>query len=79
MKDGGQAFPKSGNYDEDQLNEFDSKDQDGMTLRDWFAGQALAGIIALDSDADPYGCARDAYLYADGMLRAREYPHEEQA
>ena len=36
-KDGGPAFPL---YEED-----------GMSLRDWFAGQALAGILAAGGDS----------------------------
>jgi hypothetical protein len=45
-----------------------------MTLRDWFAGQALAGMCA-DPDmgsntAD--AIAGSAYSLADAMLKARE-------
>jgi hypothetical protein len=56
---------------------------EGMSLRDWFAGQALAGLIAAPSDT-PWGyviastkgippdvVAREAYVIADAMLRAR--------
>ncbi len=46
----------------------------GMTLRDYFAGQALIGIIT-----HPYGsagqwtdAAEQAYAAADAMLEARE-------
>ena len=47
--------------------------QDGMTLRDWFAGQALAAMPRLgDTDADMRGIAHDAYLLADSMLAERE-------
>jgi hypothetical protein len=44
----------------------------GMTLRDWFAGQALAGLLA-DSDmaSTPTGFAEGAYQYADAMLAER--------
>lgn len=47
--------------------------QQGMTLRDWFAGQALAGALA-DSSRDLYAYeyAESAYEYADAMLKARE-------
>lgn len=45
----------------------------GMTMRDYFAGQALAGILS----AANFGNAKDwigqrAYEYADAMLAARE-------
>lgn len=46
----------------------------GMTLRDYFAGQALAGICALDAlkhhPADQL--AREAYEIADAMMEKRE-------
>lgn len=40
----------------------------GMTLRDWFAGQALAYI----RDVNDKVAARRAYGIADAMLRERE-------
>jgi hypothetical protein len=52
----------------------------GMSLRDWFAGQALAGLAAVDHGNDwgragkGHGpaCARMAYAIADAMLAARK-------
>mgnify|MGYP000888019546 CR=1 FL=1 len=52
----------------------------GMTLRDWFAGQALAGIAANEAFlvktkelGDPKTiCAKAAYEFADAMLAARK-------
>lgn len=57
----------------------------GMTLRDWFAGQALSGIRELQgnyvSDSDQERrtaerraewAAEAAYRYADAMLKERE-------
>ena len=45
----------------------------GMTLRDWFAGQALVGMLtreeAGNADKDMVAC--QAYYYADAMLAAR--------
>lgn len=49
----------------------------GMSLRDWFAGQALIGLMSnsvhdhcpLFGDGDPF--ARDAYIVADAMLAER--------
>ncbi|MDI3492000.1 MAG: hypothetical protein PWP11_3277 [Thauera sp.] len=47
--------------------------QDGMTLRDWFAGQALAGMMAdLSRDAYPYEIAKIAYDTAEAMLAERK-------
>jgi hypothetical protein len=46
----------------------------GMTLRDWFAGQAMAGMLA-DPNVKGHGIfeivARDAYKTADAMLAER--------
>ena len=38
--DGGAAFPRPSKLNPDEV----SGDQSGMSLRDWFAGQALAGL-----------------------------------
>ena len=52
----------------------------GMTLRDYFAGQALAGVLANQEstslDGTPEEFAADAYSFADAMLaeRARTEP-----
>lgn len=44
----------------------------GMTLRDWFAGQALAGLLAYPSDENPSHMPYAAYKLADAMLKARQ-------
>jgi hypothetical protein len=47
---------------------------DGMTLRDHFAGLAMNGLLS-DSTCDTGGWddfAREAYVIADAMLKARE-------
>lgn len=56
--------------------------QDGMTLRDYFAAKAMQvilqsqyedGIYVADDDNDSEQmCARSAYIMADAMLMARE-------
>ena len=48
--------------------------QHGMTLRDWFAGQALAGLVASIETPDDH--ARHAYLIAEAMLIERLKPRE---
>ena len=49
----------------------------GMSLRDWFAGQALAGMLANPArDTDFEGFAADAYTFSDAMLAEREKGHE---
>lgn len=47
----------------------------GMSLRDWFAGQAMAAIIvgnSGDMSAMTRGAAKDAYAVADVLLEARK-------
>ena len=50
----------------------------GMTLRDWFAGQALNGYLAsweTNNAPDFYETdhvAKTAYTYADAMIEARK-------
>ena len=46
----------------------------GMTLRDWFAGQALAGLMACpDLELGPgRSFAELAYRQADAMMKARD-------
>lgn len=46
------------------------------TLRDWFAGQALAGDLAATPNCRPSitGSAERAYAYADAMLAQRQKP-----
>lgn len=59
----------------------------GMTLRDYFAGQALAGMLASPASPrindlavhDPKSYALGAYLWADAMIAERDkadYPDE---
>jgi hypothetical protein len=62
-QDGGPAFP-CGFHPEGN-----SADQFGMTLRDWFAGQALAGA---ELNMPPSLTAADCYALADAMLEARK-------
>lgn len=69
-KDGGSAFPL----------EVDGWAHYGMTLRDYFAAQAIPRLLGLalqleangklEKDA-PQTCARLAYLLADAMLSER--------
>ena len=67
-KDGGPAFPTSPS----------SGSEDGMTLRDWFAGQSLSGLVAWAEHHDVMIPAaiedlpRAAYNLADAMLKERE-------
>lgn len=45
----------------------------GLTVRDWFAGQALAGLV-LVTGRGLADVAHDAYVLADAMLAERRKP-----
>ena len=66
--DGGPAFPSEGEgHGNPQYH------SPGMTLRDYFAGQALAGFMsAKPMMFDPEQDAKYFYDLADAMLKARE-------
>ncbi len=66
MKDGGPAFP---------IETTATPYAPGMSLRDWFAGQALAGC-AVD-EAHPRMAAQWCYRIADAMIAARDAQREE--
>ena len=75
---GGPAFPHDGR--DNGPGNIKGRPHDGMTLRDWFAGQALAGISGMtESDGSSFlhspgmkAAARWAYSFADAMLEARK-------
>ena len=62
-----QAFPTSG-YEK------------GMTLRDWFAGQALAGLCSQSFTVPTHSVndvvARGCYRVADSMMYEREHRND---
>ena len=64
------AFPSPDTYHPNGQVEYGAP---GMSLRDWFAGQALAGLLADSNTSGTYKEFADyAYQYADVMLRARQ-------
>jgi len=69
-KDGGPAFP--------QVPSDDVYSYVGLSLRDYFAAKTLSGVISNISEMTPEAradigkMARDCYLMADAMLKARE-------
>lgn len=72
MKNGGHAFPRDIGWNGAQ------KPQKGMTLRDYFAGQALVGLLAGERAAGSYhermvdsDTAERAYEFADAMIAER--------
>ena len=71
---GGPAFPSMHSIDGNWSTKPDP-DFTGMSLRDWFAGQALAGMVAFSGTAGaaygPYEIAGRSYEVADAMLAER--------
>ena len=64
--DGGPAFTNQGD------NTPTCKIYDGMSLRDYFAGQALTGWMASPDASGSYDdAAFQCYKYADAMIKAR--------
>jgi hypothetical protein len=71
-ENGGPAFPELGNVG--YKSEWQS--ESGMTLRDWFAGQALIGMLSNPNierhpDAGAFRLSKFAYFQADAMLEER--------
>lgn len=82
IDEGGPAFPHptEGEYDDPKTCKT-WRPYTGMSMRDWFAGQALAGDMANESEGVFYNTAKDEELLkraqllfrlADAMLKARE-------
>ena len=74
---GGPAFPQGARDAKDGFATSWVADQCGMSLRDYFAAQALAGYCSRDFSAwdeppDSSDMAKWAYHKADAMLKARE-------
>jgi len=84
INDGGLAFPGKRCQQVGKVSDWGWCDDDtptyadvshpGMTLRDYFAAKALAGLCSTRaSEAGEYeAIASDAYAYADAMINARE-------
>ena len=69
---GGQAFPRQ-QWEYDGQNNVLQYQEEGMTLRDYFAAKAMqARLSNPDWLCSDERTAADAYAMADAMLRARE-------
>lgn len=68
IKDGGTAFPMTGAG-------FFAVSQHGMSLRDWLAGQCVAGVVSHEYSGDftlsASMVADRAYQLADAMIATR--------
>jgi len=78
QNDGGPAFPQHGWTSNPEVLER-MKNQGGMTLRDWFAGQILSGMAASQYWSENFqnmeamlnDATRTAYAAADSAMKAR--------
>jgi len=65
-EDGGAAFPHRDWFDE-------KPDCTGMSLRDWFAGMALQGLVTENRSSFGFEViTKEAYQFADAMIKERE-------
>ena len=64
INDGGPAFP--------HMAQGIIGNQQGMTLREWYAGQALAGVDMNNIRGTTQELAESMYEIADAMIAARE-------
>ena len=73
LDESGPAFPAPAL---NQGRAFEQSATQGMTLRDWFAGMALQGLVPADDSMASRGVyandARHAYGLADAMLAERQ-------
>ncbi len=78
--DGGPTFPYSALQPDEKTRQLVGSmyaDNQGMSLRDWFAGMALQGFVRGKENPLSYGenistLALLAYSMADAMLKERE-------
>ena len=70
IEDGGPAFPSE--QSETQDGTWNQTYDPGMSLRDWFAGQALADLASLTESNSDIAIAKTAYRIADAMIAARK-------
>ena len=71
IEDGGQAFPLPEARDHLGIGLYEA--QRGMSLRDWFAGQAISGLVEeWPSNGAAFEAAGIAYAIADAMLAVRK-------
>lgn len=66
------AYPRPYSVDDGGDFIISHEAQDGMTLRDYFAGQALAGMAQLARDDEADRMAHYCFIIADAMLKARD-------
>lgn len=72
VNDGGPAYPRT-QWTGSQMNS-SHRDVPGMSLRDWFAGQAMIAIMSQKETGEPVlfsNLALESYSISDAMLKER--------
>ena len=71
--DGGPAFPGGSNGSEfdGRRNEYVVQTYTGMSLRQWYAGMAMQGLLA-NTDFIYHSIAKISFAVADSMLKFEE-------
>lgn len=72
LDDGGPAFPIPQQQFTDGVTIVSAQGHDGMSLRDWFAGQALTGLLTRGPGVEMSSRCQQAYNYADAMIDFRK-------
>lgn len=86
INNGGPAFPADPSWLDPRTRDESRQQAHGMSLRDWFAGKALAGLMANPggpiqangmsgwglTNCDVSAVAKYCYALADAMLAERE-------
>lgn len=73
IDNGGYAFPGAQSFHHLDTGGMSTRHTDGMTLRDWFAGQALPALLEWHpADLRVEQAPAKAYRIADAMLAARK-------
>jgi hypothetical protein len=70
IEDGGPAFPRPD--ERGLMSEGLLEGSFGMSLRDWFAGQALSTAYCNENSTDPDKVAEWAFQLAGAMIAARK-------
>jgi hypothetical protein len=71
LKDGGPAFPRPASSFGNEIDWVNHHAQQGMTLRDYFAAEALRTYTVTDQGINVINLAAYCYKIADAMLKER--------
>ena len=67
-----QAFPRNYAYMNPEAGKSEMKSVEGMTLREYYAGKAMEGLLSKEFTWDLEEVAKCSVQYADALLKALE-------